>query len=143
MGSHKLKSDYIDSGTINNLNSTVLCGKPIFWEGGGVQSRRNALSLPGYLEETGCTTGLNTIEEISNTKCQQLETITDFALQAIALEAQMELFASAKLPAGSIVTVGEYYQTDFMSADGPTFPNIGSSIRNKPAEGLLKQWLAR
>ncbi len=139
----RLKLDYISSGTLANLDYVIKFGKPIIFEGaGGIQSRRNALSFPGYMEETGCTSSLNAIE-ISATKCIQLESATDFALQAIVLEAQLELFASVKLPAGSAVTVGEYWQTDFMSADGPTFPNIGYSIRNKPAEGLLKQWLAR
>jgi len=65
-----------------------------------------------------------------------------FALQAIVIEAQFETFTSVTLSPGSIVGVSDYWQTDFMSANGPTFPNIASSIRNKPAEGIVKQWFA-
>jgi hypothetical protein len=134
-----MKSDYISSGAVSNLTTVIALGKPVILFA-GIQSRSNALSLPGYIEETVCTNNVGSI--IFNTSCIQAQTISNFALQAIIIEAQLETFASLALSAGSMVGVSDYWQTDFMSAAGPTFPNIASSIRNKPAEAIVKQWFA-
>ena len=134
-----MKSKYIASNTVANLSSILAIGKPVM-AFAGIQSRSNALSLPGYMEETQCTDSVGTLA--FSTSCIQRQTTTNFALQAIVIEAQLETFASFRLPIGSIVGILDYFQTDFMSADGPTFPNIASSIRNKPAEGIVKQWFA-
>ena len=134
-----MKSKYIASNSAANLTSIVTTGKPVILFA-GIQSRSNALSVPGYMEETVCTNSIGTIT--FNTSCIQSQTVTNFALQALVIEAQLETFTSTPLPTGSIVGISDYWQTDFMSADGPTFPNIASSIRNKPAEGIVKQWFA-
>lgn len=137
---NSLKSDYVASGSNFSSQYWPTLGKPMM-AGVGIQSRANALSVPGYLEETMCTDGVN--QGNSSGTCAQKNTAADFGLQAIVVEAELEDFGAANLPAGSIVMIGDYWQTDFMSADGPTFPNIASSIRNKPAEGIVKQWFAR
>lgn len=134
-----MKSDYIASGAVSNLTSVIALGKPVILFA-GIQSRSNALSLPGYMEETGCTNNVGSIN--FNTSCIQAQATPNFALQAIIIEAQLETFASLALSTGSMVGVSDYWQTDFMSAAGPTFPNIASSIRNKPAEAIVKQWFA-
>ncbi len=135
-----LKSDYIASGSISSLSSWAQLGKPIMFSV-GIQSRNNVLSLPGSIEETMCTNSLGSI--IFSTPCIQTQTTPDFGLQAIIIEAQLETLSAANLPAGSMVVVSDYWQTDFMSANGPTFPDIAYSIRNKPAEGIVKQWFAK
>ena len=134
-----MKSKYISSNSAANLSSIAATGKPLILFA-GIQSRNNALSLPGYMEETVCTNSVGTLT--FDTPCIQSQTTANLALQAIVIEAQLETFASVSLPSGSIVGISDYWQTDFMSAAGPTFPNIASSIRNKPAEGIVKQWFS-
>jgi hypothetical protein len=134
-----MKSKYIASNSAANLSSIVASGKPVILFA-GIQSRNNALSVPGYMEETECTNSVGGLTFA--TSCIQSQTTTNFALQAIVIEAQLEIFTSSALPSGSIVGVSDYWQTDFMSAAGPTFPNIASSIRNKPAESIVKQWFS-
>ena len=41
-----------------------------------------------------------------------------------------------------IVAPGDMWETNSMVSES-VFPNIGASIRNKPAEGLIKAWYAR
>jgi len=135
-----LKSDYIASGTFTGFNYWSQYGKPLLIYV-GIQSRTNTLSRPGYMEETVCTNNIGSM--VFNTQCIQMQTTPDFGLQAIVIEAQLETISAANLPAGSMIVISDYWQTDFMSADGPTFPDIAYSIRNKPAEGIVKQWLAR
>lgn len=134
-----MKSKYMASNSVANLSSIVAAGKPVILFA-GIQSRNNALSVPGYMEETECTNSVGTLTFA--TSCIQSQTTTNFALQAIVIEAQLEIFTSSPLPSGSIVGIADYWQTDFMSAGGPTFPNIASSVRNKPAEAIVKQWFS-
>ncbi len=134
-----LKSKYIASNSVASLKSIVATGKPVILFA-GIQSRSNALSVPGYMEETGCTNSVGAL--VFDSSCIQSKTTTNFALQAIVIEAQLETYSSLPLPSGSIVNILDYWQTDFMSADGPTYPNIAYSIRNKPAEGIVKQWFS-
>ena len=134
-----MKTKYVASNSAANLSAIVATGKPVILFA-GIQSRNNALSVPGYMEETVCTNSVGTLT--FPTSCIQSQTAANLALQAIVIEAQLETFTSQPLPTGSIVGISDYWQTDFMSALGPTFPNIASSIRNKPAEGIVKQWFA-
>ena len=134
------------SSYMSNLNAGVASllqyGKPLLIEI-GIQSRSNALSVPGYEEETMCTNSIGSVTYTSN--CIQQQTTSDFSLQAIVMEANFEFLATQNLPSGSIISVSDYWQTDFMNQDGqgPTFPNIASSIRNKPAEYIVGKWFAR
>jgi hypothetical protein len=117
--------------------------KPLIINLGGFQSRSNALSAPGYEEETMCTNYIGTTTYTSS--CIQQQTTSDFSIQAIVIEAEFEYIAAQQLPGGSIVLMSDYWQTDFMNQNnqGPTFPNIGSTIRNKPAELVVDKWFHR
>ena len=107
----------------------------------GIQSRANALTDPDWLEESNCTVspGLFSAYTSSTALCIQNQTKPDFSLQAIITEATLEYFNSLPLPSGSIVNVQAYWNTDVINPY-TAFPNIGSSIRNKPAEGIVKAW---
>ena len=107
----------------------------------GIQSRSNALTDPDWLEESNCTVspGLFSAYTSSTALCIQNQTKPDFSLQAIITEAILEYFNSLPLPPGSIVNVQDYWNTDVINPY-TAFPNIGSSIRNKPAEGIIKAW---
>lgn len=127
----------------NSLNSNITrllgLGKPLFLSV-GIQSRRNALSEPGYLEETACTAAINDLA-LSNGRCIQNETEVDFALQAIVIQGQMEYIASLNTN-NVVVFASDYFATDSLYPQ-TAFPNIASSIRNKPSEGLLREWFRR
>ena len=91
----------------------------------------------------GITVGLRDSSDSAYTSstalCIQNQTKPDFSLQAIITEATLEYFNSLPLPSGSIVNVQAYWNTDVINPY-TAFPNIGSSIRNKPAEGIVKAW---
>jgi len=111
----------------------------------GIQSRVNAFTLPGYMEETGCTAGIGDLNT-TDAACIQKNTTPDFSLQAIYLEAHLEAIAALSLKNAKLMVVAnDFWITDSMVSGVPNgvFPNIGSSLRNKPAEGVLKTWYAK
>ena len=115
-------------------------GKPIIVEF-GIQSRTDALTNPGYVEETGCTVNMYDINAGSKLGCIQRDVVVDFSLQAIVYQATLE--AINDLPSNDITVVSrDYWQTDVMTPH-TAYPNLSSSIRNKPAESILKQWYAK
>lgn len=107
----------------------------------GIQSRSNWFSAPGYLEETGCVSSMGNLNT-SSSGCLEKETTPDFSLQAIYYEAFFEALASINLKGNIIVAPGDMWTTNSMVSES-VFPNIGASIRNKPAEGIIKAWYAR
>ena len=122
---------------INSNNIDILkYGKPVFISF-GIQSRRNALSSPGYMEETACTAAINDLQT-SNTQCIQKATETDFSLQAIVIQAQLEYIKSFNQNR-LIVFANDYFVTDSLTPQ-TAFPNLGYTIRNKPAEGVVRAW---
>ena len=126
--------------TLNsNITGLLKFGKPLFLSV-GIQSRRNALSEPGYLEETGCTAAINALE-LSNSQCIQKQTEVDFALQAIVVQAQLDYIKNLNTNKFVIFAV-DYFATDNLY---PRFayPNIGYTVRNKPAEGILREWFRK
>ena len=104
----------------------------------GIQSRSNALSLPGYMEETACTASLNNLN-VSDTECIQKQTTPNFSLQAIVYEALLEGINALEFKSKAILAPGEYWETDSLIPQ-TAFPNLAASPRNKPAEGILKAW---
>jgi hypothetical protein len=123
--------------TLNsNITGLLKFGKPLFLSV-GIQSRRNALSEPGYLEETACSASINN-PELSNSQCIQKATETDFSLQAIVIQAQLEYIKSLNQSL-LIVFANDYFVTDSLTPQ-TAFPNLGYTIRNKPAEGLVRAW---
>lgn len=107
----------------------------------GMQSRSNALTLPGYVEESVCTAGFGDFNPTTDA-CIQRETIPDFSLQAIAIEGALEAIKDYSFPVPPIVSVGDYWETDSLMPF-TAFPQMATSVRNKPAEGILKAWFAR
>lgn len=102
-----------------------------------IQSRANALTEPGYVEETGCTESIGSISYSS--VCIQKQQKPDFSIQAIVFQATLEAINEVSWPAGSIVMPQQYWQTDVMNPY-TAYPNIASSFRNKPAEQIIKAW---
>ena len=108
-----------------------------------MQSRADALSVPGYLEETGCVTSFGSLNASHLSKdCIELNTTVDFSLQAIVYEAILEGINSLNPKSNMIFAPGEYWETDSLVPQS-AFPNIAASPRNKPAEGILKMWFKR
>ena len=107
----------------------------------GVQSRTNALMLPGYLEEAGCVGNMGDLQA-SSSNCVQKGMQPDFSLQAIVYEASMEIINSLPISSNVMVLAGDYWKTDSLIPQ-TAFPNLANSPRNKPAEGILKVWFAR
>jgi hypothetical protein len=107
----------------------------------GSQSRSNAFSLPGYVEEATCTAAPNDLNG-SPSSCIQRASNTDFSVQAIVHEATLEGINALAVSAPLIVMVLDYWETDSLMPF-TAFPNLAFSIRNKPAEGIVKAWFAR
>jgi hypothetical protein len=145
-----VKQDYATAYMVSNWTDlSAKYNKPLIIYG-DVQSRNNYLSQPGYMEEYMCentiggiTFPMGTTSPTGSNTCIELNTTPAFNEQAIIIEAMLETINSATLPTGSIVQIDGYFSDDFMSMNGPTFPAIGRSIRNKPAEGIVKQWFMR
>ena len=125
----QLETQYIKS--FDNLGKTLVFDVAL-------QSRSNIFSMPGYLEETGCTSSIGDLN-ISETTCLQREIQPDFSVQAIFFEAAFEGLASLDLKSTIIPLPTDYWETDSMVSQ-TVFPNLGSTIRNKPAEGIVKIW---
>jgi hypothetical protein len=105
------------------------------------QSRGDFFSLPGYMEETACT-AMGSLTASPDT-CIERATTTDFSLQAIVHEATLEAINSFTTNKSTLmVEVQDYWQTDSLMPF-TAFPNIATSFRNKPAEGIVKAWFAR
>jgi hypothetical protein len=102
------------------------------------QSHRNFL-YTGWIEDAGCTPG-------NGANCLQTTLQTDFSIQAIAVEAQLEALAESNLNIVSVDTV-DYWWTDTILPlyydpvpRWSEFPNIAQSVRNKPAEAIIYGW---
>ncbi len=117
-------------------------GKPLLVNLDWVQARADVFTRRGYIEETGCTAGVFGDLNASNGPCVQRDVVTDFSVQAIAAEALLEVVGGSTLPPGSVVIGGQYWVTDPLMPQ-TAFPNFATSLRNKPAEGVLKAWFAR
>jgi hypothetical protein len=65
----------------------------------------------------------------------------DFALQAIIVQAQLDYITSFDTN-NLVVFAVDYFATDNLY---PRFayPNIGYTVRNKPAEGILREWFRK
>jgi hypothetical protein len=105
------------------------------------QSRGDFFSLPGYMEETTCT-AMGSLSTSADT-CIERSTTTDFSLQAIVHEATLEAINAFTTSKSTLmVEVNDYWETDSLMPY-TAFPNIATSFRNKPAEGIVKAWFAR
>lgn len=107
-----------------------------------IQSRNDAFTNPGYIEETMCTSKFyvnqaGIIEEEDG--CMQLETEVDFALQARAYRGVLDALSTVITDAKITLSSKENWITENILGSN-VFPNIGGGTRNKPAETLLYDW---
>lgn len=101
-----------------------------------IQSEKDFL-VKGWNEDQFC------IKKGDN-PCYQKDLVVDFSSQAIAYEALMEAIkASHKkvINIGAVDTYG-YWFTDVMLPD-TSQPQMAQSVRNKPAESIVKAWFVK
>ncbi|MBX3564428.1 MAG: hypothetical protein KF730_07610 [Sphingomonas sp.] len=113
--------------------------KPVTFEIGAPS--RTDYYTTGYLEETFCTSGFNTITG-SGDSCIQRSLTTDLSLQAMYYEAYLEAVKAQTLFNTYAVESEAYWLVDGIQPSN-TFANLAFSVRSKPAEGILKTWFAR
>ena len=125
--------------------SSLLLHKELMIGFNGGQSRQNVLSFPGYVEETGCTTYVGSLNPSdSSSDCMQRTMTPDFALQAVIYEGFFRALSRAMsgLSSSSTATsliLADVWQTDNLIPQ-TAFPNIATSFRNKPAEAIVRSW---
>ena len=100
------------------------------------QGTQEFYSTNGYLEDSFC---LN--------PCVQHQLKTDFSIQAIAIEGALQAISAQPFFTSGAVSISNYWHTDDLTPTNingnTTFPNISSSIRNKPAEAIVKMWYTK
>jgi len=121
----QMKAKYLDLiGAYGSLLSKH--GKPAAFRV-YAQSHRDYLR-DGWMEDGFCSPG-----------CPQQAAATDFSVQAIAIEAQLEaITAQDDFALGTVDAMG-YWFADVILPD-TSFPNLSQSIRNKPAEAIVHRW---
>ena len=120
---------------IEKQGATLALKKPIVWEV-YAQSTSDFYLKNGYMEDSFCFS-----------PCGQLELQTDFSAQSIAVEAAFQAITQDQFFQTSGVTFTNYWLGDEITptqlSGNTSFPNIASSIRNKPAELIVKTWYAK
>ena len=119
-----------------DFNNAGLITKPVIFKIYG-QSTTDFYNGGGWIEDNWC----------SEPCTAQRTATTSFSAQAVAYEAALELVnEQTYVTTGGAGTYG-YAFFDLLgetrTANSVTFPNISNSIRNKPAEGLLRDWFRR
>jgi hypothetical protein len=105
---------------------------PIVW---GLNSGSHPKALLGkFLEDAFCVP--------SPENCSQRKIRTDFSIQAIAYEAVLEALAEQTLLETAGVETEGYWYIDVIRPKD-SFPNLSTSIRNKPAESIVYEWFKR
>jgi len=141
--------------TVPNVKSTLQQALYwSFWRGGIDFNNAGSISKPvvfktyaqsttdfynggGWIEDNWCTEPCTL----------QRNATTSFSAQAVAYEAALELAnEQTYVTTGGAGSYG-YAFFDLLSetrtANSVTFPNISNSIRNKPAEGIVRDWFRR
>ena len=84
---------------------------------------------------------------IVQNQCPQQSFATDFSMQAIAIEGSLEALSNqSTFSTGSVSFYHYFHNDDIAPTDlggAINYPNIDASIRNKPAEGIVKYWFGR
>lgn len=106
------------------------------------QSRGNFFTLPGYMEEVVCQPFGSADPSLDNS-CIERATLTDFSLQAIVHEATLEIVNSLTTQKSPLMVEAMDYWGNDSLMPFTAFPNIATSFRNKPSEGIVKAWFAR
>jgi hypothetical protein len=123
---------------MQGVSTVADMSKPMIWRL-AFPSRTDALTT-GYLEETFCTAGFDTVSGFDSA-CLQRSRTADFSLQALFEQAALEAIAQQTWFQTHAVEV-DYWMTDSVQPS-TTFPNLATSVRNKPAEAILRAWYAR
>ena len=110
----------------NYANIFAKYNKPVMFRV-QAESYRDYL-LNGWVEDAFCTNG-----------CQENSLTTDFSVQAISIEAQLEAIKTQTAFAVASVDVNSYWFVDVVLPQF-SFPNLSFSIRDKPAESVVYQW---
>lgn len=142
-----LKSRYLDNILGKALELSMATGLdlksiPVIWDF-NIQSRDKALS-EGWVEDGFCTNG-SVIFNWGNTECtNQMNYVTDFSIQALAIEGAFQAIKEQTL----IKTYGinfstSYWHTETLIPGQEGFPNLSQSIRGKPAENVVKHWFSK
>lgn len=145
-----LKSRYLDNILGTALELSINTGMdlktiPIIWDF-NIQSRDKALS-EGWVEDGFCVKeGINggPVSWGSPECAKQMNYVTDFSIQALAIEGAFQAIKEQKL----IKTYGinfstSYWHTDTLVPGTEGFPNLSQSIRGKPAENIVKHWYSK
>jgi len=134
----KLKVEY--KKDILNKLASVPAGIPVLVSS-LIQSKSDFYEK-NWTEDGFCVDSTGAMTSDQN-KCVQLGYVTDFSLQAMGTEAVLQAvndLGSTKISAINFNT--GYWLTDNLTPF-PSFPNLSQSLRNKPAEAIVKKWFAR
>lgn len=129
----QMKSIMLDS--VKSLRENYSSSGKYIFISTGASSRRGA-----YVGDN--TTHVDEICPADKTNCEIDKWKTDFALQAIYHEAAFQALNQANLGPKVFAGVSDMLITDNLTPY-MIYPNVMSSIRNKPAEGLVRQWFQR
>jgi hypothetical protein len=126
--SDAIAGHYLEFSLYSGMNPRDI---PVIWDF-NIQSRDKALSQ-GWVEDGFC---------VNN--CIQNTYVTDFSVQALAVEGAFQAIKNQSYfkTYGINFSTG-YWHTDTMTPGNEGYPNISQSIRNKPAESIVKHWYAK
>jgi hypothetical protein len=143
-----LKSRYADDIFGKALALSIATGVnassiPVIWDL-NIQSRDRALS-DGWVEDGFCITQVGSSPTtFSNPSCMQKNYVTDFSVQANAVEAVFQAIKEQTyVKTYGIIFSTSYWLTDTMVPGEEGFPNLSQSIRGKPAETIVKNWFSK
>jgi hypothetical protein len=116
---------------------------PIIWDF-NIQSRNKAIS-DGWVEDGFCISSVNgPIVAWGSPNCMQLNYVTDFSVQAQAIEGAFQAVQDQTVFKNFGVNFSTgYWFTDTLIPSAEGFPNLSQSIRGKPAEIIVKKWFSR
>ena len=132
---------YLDFSLYSNMDVKNI---PIIWDF-NIQSRDRAL-LEGWVEDGFCITPTSNGAPVSydNPLCIQKNYVTDFSVQALAIEGAFEaISAQSYFNTKGVNFSTSYWHTDTLTPGPEGFPNLSQSIRGKPAEKIVKYWFSK
>jgi hypothetical protein len=126
---------------INIFNIPSTTKTPISWEI-YLSSAKDFYSPLGQQVEAFCSK-----TQISQNNCLASSQIADFSMQAVAAEGTLQALSTQQLyKTGSISFYGFWHGDFLIPTDiggAIVFPNLDNSIRNKPAEAIVKAWYGK
>jgi hypothetical protein len=126
---------------INIFNIPTTTKTPISWEI-YLSSGKDFYSPLGQQGERFCGK-----TQISQNNCLASSQLADFSMQAVAAEGTLQALSTQQLyKTGSISFYGFWHGDFLIPTDiggAIVFPNLDNSIRNKPAEAIVKAWYSK